>query len=62
MHEPSVPDPDAPPKPTAADVYEHPFLQTLMPGHKITRNKGWWRTGNSNRVATRDLLDLWAPT
>ena len=27
--EPTVPDPDAPPKPTAADVYEHPFLQTI---------------------------------
>eukprot|EP00961_Rhodomonas_salina_P161438 2173910-Rhodomonas_salina.1 len=37
-------------------------VATLMPGHKIARNKSWWRTGNSDRVATRDHLDLWAPT
>eukprot|EP00961_Rhodomonas_salina_P039740 533920-Rhodomonas_salina.1 len=37
-------------------------VATLMQGQKIARNKGWWSTGNSYRVATRDHLDLWAPT
>eukprot|EP00961_Rhodomonas_salina_P178916 2413941-Rhodomonas_salina.1 len=30
-------------------------VATLMPGHKIARNKGWWLTGNSDRVAVEPL-------